>query len=62
MTTKEIANRFYELSQKGEWQKIYEELYHKDAESIEPPTSQGLKSAKGMDQIHEKRKSLGSHD
>ncbi len=56
MTTKEIAARFYELAQKGEWQKIYDELYSKDAESIEPPTAQGLPSAKGMDQIHAKGK------
>lgn len=56
MTTKEIAGRFYELAQKGEWQKIYDELYSNDAESIEPPAAQGLPSVKGMDQIHAKGK------
>lgn len=56
MTTQEIANRFHALAQKGEWTKIYEELYDKTAESIEPPTAQGLKSVKGMDQIHKKGK------
>ena len=57
MTTQEIANRFYELAQKGEWAKIYDELYDKRAESIEPPSAQGaLKSVKGMEQIHKKGK------
>ena len=57
MTTKEIAGRFYELAQKGEWQKIYEELYSKDVESIEPPGAPGgLASVKGMDQILAKGK------
>lgn len=56
MTTQEIANRFHALAQKGEWNTIYEELYSRDAESIEPPTSPGLKSVKGMDAIHQKGK------
>jgi len=57
MTTQEIANRFHSLAQTGEWGKIYEELYSKDAESIEPPEAQGiLKSVKGMDQIFKKGK------
>lgn len=56
MTTQEIANRFHVLAQQGEWNKIYEELYSKEAESIEPPTTVGLKSVKGMDQIHQKAK------
>ena len=56
MTTQQIADRFHELAEKGEWNKIYDELYGKDAESIEPPVSMGLKSVKGMDQILAKGK------
>ncbi len=56
MTTQEIANRFHTLAQTGQWNTIYEELYHRDAESIEPPAAQGLQSVKGMDQIHAKGK------
>jgi len=57
MTTQEIANRFHALAQKGEWTKIYDELYSREAESVEPPTAQGaLKTVKGMDQIHKKGK------
>lgn len=56
MNTQEIANRFYALAQKGEWNSIYEELYDPMAESIEPPAAQGLRSVKGMDQILQKGK------
>ena len=56
MTTQEIANRFHALAQKGEWKTIYEELYDKHAESVEPPGAQGLKTVKGMDAIHQKGK------
>lgn len=57
MTTQEIASRFHALAQNGEWSKIYDELFSKDAESIEPnKAGVGLKSVKGMDQIHKKGK------
>lgn len=56
MTTQEIADRFYSLAQKGEWNTIIEELYDKNAESVEPPTDLGLKSVKGLDQIAQKGK------
>lgn len=57
MTTQEIADRFYSLAQKGEWNTIIEELYAKNAESIEPPKAEGgLKSVKGVDQIAQKGK------
>lgn len=54
MTTKQVAQRFYELAQTGNWDQIVAELYHKDAESVEPPHSQGLKTVKGLDAIREK--------
>ena len=34
MTTQEVANRFNELAQTGQWDKIQEELYSEDAESV----------------------------
>ena len=56
MTTQQIADRFHELAQKGEWNKIYDELYSADAESIEPANSVGLPSVKGMTEILKKGK------
>jgi hypothetical protein len=56
MTTQEVANRFNELAQTGQWPEIQKELYADNCVSIEPPTSQGLQSAEGMDAIREKGK------
>ena len=56
MTTKEVANRFHELSQQGNWNQIQEELYSDDAVSIEPENSPGLKSVNGKEAIKEKGK------
>lgn len=56
MSTQEVANRFYELAQQGQWNQIYDELYHPEAMSIEPANAQGLSTVKGMDKIHEKGK------
>ncbi len=54
MTTQEVANRFHELSQMGQWDKIQEELFAENAVSIEPEHSPGLKTVEGMDAIREK--------
>jgi ketosteroid isomerase-like protein len=59
MTTKEVANRFHELSQQGNWDLIQEELYADNAVSIEPESSQGLKSVEGKQAIREKGKQFG---
>jgi len=56
MSTKDIAKRFYELAQQNNWEAIYKELYSPKAKSIEPPHSQGLKYAEGMEAIKEKGK------
>ena len=56
MTTKEIADRFNELAQSGQWDKIQAELFAENAMSIEPPHAQGLQTAEGMDAIREKGK------
>ncbi|HRI79340.1 MAG TPA: nuclear transport factor 2 family protein [Cyclobacteriaceae bacterium] len=54
MTTQQIADRFNELAQKGEWNTIINELFSKDAVSLEPADAMGLKSVKGIDAILEK--------
>lgn len=56
MTTREIADRFYQLSQEFNFKQIQDELYADDAESIEPPGSeaQGLQNAKGIESIRKK--------
>ena len=54
MTTQEVANRFYALSQEGKFDAILDELYSKDAKSTEPANVQWLKSVSGLDKIREK--------
>ena len=56
MTTQDVANKFNELAQSGQMDKIQDELYSDDAESIEPPHAQGLQSVKGLAAIKEKGK------
>ena len=59
MTTQEVANRFHELSQSGQWDKIQEELFAENAKSIEPQDSPGMKSVEGIAAIKEKGKQFG---
>jgi ketosteroid isomerase-like protein len=59
MTTQEVADRFNELSQTGQWDKIHEELFSDDAKSIEPPGSPGMQSAQGIEAIREKGRQFG---
>ncbi len=54
MTTAEVAARFNELAKAGKWFEIQEELFHADAESIEPEEAQGLPSVKGKSAIRQK--------
>jgi len=54
MTTQEVANRFHELAQKGDFSGIQNELYADNAVSIEPPKSQGMQSVEGLDSIRKK--------
>ena len=56
MTTKEVANRFHELAQSGQWDQIQNELFADDAVSIEPENSPGLQTAKGIEAIRKKGK------
>lgn len=58
MTTKEVAARFDELTQSGQWDKIQQELYSQDAVSIEPPHAQGLQTVQGLEAIMAKGKAF----
>lgn len=54
MTTTDVASRFNELAQTGQWNKIQDELFAENAVSIEPEHSPGLKSVTGLDAIRQK--------
>lgn len=56
MTTQEVASRFNELGQAGQWDKVQEELYADNAVSIEPPhaAAMGMQNAEGLDAIKKK--------
>jgi hypothetical protein len=56
MTTQDVAKRFYSLALEGKFDGILDELFSKDAKSIEPANAQGLKSVAGIDKIREKGK------
>src|SRR5688572_13258882 len=56
MSTQEVAKRFYDLAQQGQWNQIQDELFDSNASSIEPVYAQGLPSVKGIDKIREKGK------
>ncbi|HEX3166854.1 MAG TPA: nuclear transport factor 2 family protein [Chitinophagaceae bacterium] len=56
MTTQEVANRFNELAQTGQWEQIHSELFADNAVSVEPPASQGMQSVEGLAAIKEKGK------
>ena len=55
MTTQQIASRLAELCRNGDWKTAHNELFSKDAVSIEPFESPGFaKETKGMDAIKKK--------
>jgi hypothetical protein len=53
-STQKIANRLHELFNEGKWTEAHDELFSKDAKSIEPPNSPGLVSVEGIDSIKKK--------
>jgi len=59
MTTQEVANRFNQLAQTGQWQEIQDELFADNAVSIEPENSPGMKTVQGIEAIREKGKQFG---
>jgi hypothetical protein len=58
MTTQQVADRFYELSQQNAYDKILDELYSKDAKSIEP-NEEMFTNADGIEAIKQKSKQFG---
>lgn len=56
MNTQEVANKFYELAQKGSWDAIQNELYAENAVSIEPDFAPGNSRVEGMEGIRQKGK------
>lgn len=56
MSTKDVAIRFNELAQTGQFEQIHKELYADNAKSIEPDHAlqKGMMNADGMDQIRKK--------
>ena len=59
MTTQDVARRFHELSQSGQWDQIQNELFADNARSIEPANSPGMKTVEGIEAIKEKGKQFG---
>lgn len=59
MTTQQIADRFDELAQTGQWDKIQDELFADDAISMEPEHAEGLKTVQGKEALREKGKQFG---
>ncbi|HEY6502759.1 MAG TPA: nuclear transport factor 2 family protein [Chitinophagaceae bacterium] len=60
MTTKEVANRLSQLFKEYKWTEAQDELFSRDAVSIEPPHSQGLQTVKGLDNIKKKGEAFNS--
>jgi len=54
MTTQEVADRFNQYAKEGKWNEIQDELYHENAESIEPAHAQGLQTVRGLNAIKQK--------
>lgn len=60
MTTQDVANRFNELAQTGQWDKIQAELYAENAVSIEPSHVMWMPtSVEGMEAIKQKGQQFG---
>ena len=61
LTTQEVANRFNEHAQLGQWDKIQAELFSENSVSIEPPhgVAMGMSNAVGLDAIKKKGEAFG---
>lgn len=53
MTTREVADRFFELSEQGQFDVIVNELYGEDVKSIEPANS-NWQNVQGIDNVRGK--------
>ena len=59
-TTQQVADRFHELSQQGQFDQIQDELYAGNCVSIEPANAPGMQSVEGLAAIKEKGKNFNS--
>lgn len=59
-TTQEVADRFNELSQTGQFDQIQDELYAGNCVSIEPAHSPGMQSVEGLPAIKQKGKDFNN--
>ena len=53
MTTQEVADRFFALSQEGRFDQILEELYDENVKSVEPAGS-AWQNVQGLEKVREK--------
>jgi hypothetical protein len=60
MNTEQVAKRLADLCRQGKYEEAQDELYSKDAVSVEMEGSQGLGNAKGLDAIREKGKQFNA--
>jgi anaerobic selenocysteine-containing dehydrogenase len=62
MTTQDVANRFNELAQTGQWDAIQKELYAENCVSIEPAhaAAMGMGNAEGIEAIRKKGEAFGA--
>lgn len=58
MTTQELADRLYDLAQKGEFGTAQDELFSNDATSTESNMQGEIETKSGMDAIKEKGKNF----
>ena len=54
MTTKEVANRLSQFFKENKWMEAQDELFSKDAISIEPAHAQPPQTVQGLDNIKKK--------
>lgn len=60
LSTAEVAARFNEMAQTGQWDAIQNEFYAEDAVSIEPAHAQGMQSVEGLEAIRKKGQEFSS--
>ncbi len=54
LTTRDVANRFYELALQGKWFEIQDEFFSENVRSIDPPNSPYFGYAEGRAAVRKK--------
>ena len=60
MTTQDVADKFYELAQQGNFDKIQADLFDENVKSVEPPNA-AWQTVQGLDKVQEKAKQWQSN-